>query len=269
MGDLHMRTTSADSLAAELSLLNGQIDLLVIAGDITDGGRIPEMQAAADALSVVDAPMVGVLGNHDRRGLRRTVMRKTLERAGLELLDGTAGVRQVGEGRTVGFAGVSGTGGGFWFDEPEAVVGGRLRQAVAVKARREAVRLKSALQGLHGAKPDVTIAITHFAPVISTLGEEPVLKHWMLGNSLLGHVIDEDGHVDLALHGHAHLGNRAGETPGGVPVRNVALPVTGGIVIFDVRPGRQVQAVNTVPGPINDRDSETARFRMLDLLRNE
>src|SRR5699024_6932356 len=150
----HIRTTAPDDLAAELSVLNGQIDLMVIAGDITDSGRIPEMQAAAEALSVIDVPIMGVLGNHDRRGLRRTMMRKTLDRAGVELLDGSAAVRQVQDGRTVGFAGVSGTGGGFWLDEPEAVIGGRLRHAVAVKARREALRLKAALEELHSANPD-------------------------------------------------------------------------------------------------------------------
>ncbi|HWV24366.1 MAG TPA: metallophosphoesterase [Thermomicrobiales bacterium] len=269
VGDLHIRTTAPDDLAEELSLLNGQIDLMVVAGDITDGGRVPEVEAAAEVLSVIHAPMIGVLGNHDRRGLRRTLMRKTLERGGLELLDGHADMLTLPDGRTIGFAGISGTGGGFRLDEDEAAIGGRIRQVVAVKARREAQRLKDALQELHDPQPDVTIAVTHFAPTVSTLGDEPVVKYWMLGNSLLGQVIDEDGRVDLAIHGHAHLGSRIGETPGGVPVRNVALPVTGGIVIFEVGPDREVRAINTVPGPHDDRNSETVRFRMLDLLRNE
>ena len=29
----------------------------------------------------------------------------------------------------------------------------------------------------------------------------------------------------MAVHGHAHIGTEEGKTPGGVPVRNVALPV--------------------------------------------
>jgi hypothetical protein len=32
---------------------------------------------------------------------------------------------------------------------------------------------------------------------------------------------------DLVVHGHAHLGTLKGSTLGGVPVRNVALPVAG------------------------------------------
>ena len=33
--------------------------------------------------------------------------------------------------------------------------------------------------------------------------------------------------LDLAVHGHAHSGIEHGTTPGGIPVRNVALPVIG------------------------------------------
>ncbi|MDX6644937.1 MAG: hypothetical protein QOK40_664 [Miltoncostaeaceae bacterium] len=44
----------------------------------------------------------------------------------------------------------------------------------------------------------------------------------VLGNH--DHHADRDG-ADLVLHGHAHAGTAAGETPGGIPVRNVAQPV--------------------------------------------
>jgi hypothetical protein len=46
----------------------------------------------------------------------------------------------------------------------------------------------------------------------------------MLGNCELGVVLDRCV-PDLVIHGHAHLGTLRGLTPGGVPVRNVALPV--------------------------------------------
>jgi hypothetical protein len=48
----------------------------------------------------------------------------------------------------------------------------------------------------------------------------------MLGNCELGVVLDRRL-PDLVIHGHAHLGTLRGRTPGGVPVRNVALPVVG------------------------------------------
>jgi Icc-related predicted phosphoesterase len=72
----------------------------------------------------------------------------------------------------------------------------------------------------------VRIAALHFAPTTTTLGREPLTKYWMLGNCELGIVLDRRP-PDLVIHGHAHLGTLRGRTPGGVPVRNVALPVVG------------------------------------------
>jgi len=268
IGDLHIRTQSPEHLEADLIALEGQVDLLVITGDITESGRIPEVEVAARLLAPVRVPMVGVLGNHDRRGLRRTAMRRMLEDSGLVLLDGDSRDFAFRDGLTVGVAGVSGTGGGFWLDEADAEVGSRLRQAVSVKARRESIRLKKALDTLRRRGPDVAIAVMHFSPTTTTLGEEPVLKHWMLGNSYLGRIIDEED-VDLVLHGHAHLGNRDGETSGGTPVRNVALQVTGGISVFEVAPGKQVRSIGDSPEPPECRHSETSRIRMLDMIRND
>jgi Icc-related predicted phosphoesterase len=45
-----------------------------------------------------------------------------------------------------------------------------------------------------------------------------------LGSYLLAEAIDSVG-ADAAFHGHAHHGIERGTTPGGVPVRNVALNV--------------------------------------------
>jgi Icc-related predicted phosphoesterase len=43
---------------------------------------------------------------------------------------------------------------------------------------------------------------------------------------MLADAIDRSG-ADLALHGHVHLGIHRGETPGGVPVRNVSQHLLG------------------------------------------
>jgi Icc-related predicted phosphoesterase len=73
---------------------------------------------------------------------------------------------------------------------------------------------------------DLIVAAMHFAPTTSTLGREPLAKYWMLGHSDLGAVVDRH-HPDLVIHGHAHLGTLNGQTPGGIPVRNVAWPIIG------------------------------------------
>lgn len=57
-------------------------------------------------------------------------------------------------------------------------------------------------------------------------GGEPVEIFPFLGSYLLAEAIDAAG-AALAVHGHAHRGTEVGMTAGGVPVRNVALPVLG------------------------------------------
>jgi len=230
IGDLHIRARAPLALAEQLTDVARRADVLVVAGDITDGGRLPEAERAAELFRLVSLPIVAVLGNHDRRCLRRAAFRRILEAAGVILLDGEATVVDPGGTARVGFAGVAGAGGGFWPDAGPHPLRDRAWQAVAVRARREAARLDAALSGLDA---DVTVVVTHFAPTATTLGSEPLAKYWMLGNSELGRVIDRH-RVDLVIHGHAHLGNPDGYTAGGTPVSNVASPVTGGVVVHEV-----------------------------------
>lgn len=247
MSDSHIRTSSILRPEA-LASIEGIADVLVVAGDITDSGRIPEVQMAADALSASTVPVFAVLGNHDRRGLRRMAMRKIFKDAGVELLDGEFRVLELENGQTVAIAGVTGTGGGFGGNGVEPGHAGRLTRALMAKSRREATRLDRILSEMDEAAADVSVVLTHFAPTVTTLGDEPALKYWMLGNALLGKVID-DHRIDLAVHGHAHLGSPVGTTPGGTPVRNVAVPDLGHIVVYHVGPGQHVElAAGPLPG---------------------
>lgn len=249
IGDLHVRTEVPLELAADLARLRDRADALVIAGDISDTGRLVEFEIAAEALAPLALPIIAVLGNHDRRCLRRTALRRILEGAGVELLDGASttvtvtlrglsgddgpwGSSPLPRSLRVGFAGVGGYGGGFWPDEGPLLPPYRATQALAVRARREAARLDAALSTID---PDVDliVAVMHYSPTASTLGREPLAKHWMLGSSELARVVDRYA-VDLVIHGHAHLGNPAGQTVGGTPVRNVATTVVGGPVVHEL-----------------------------------
>src|ERR671918_1201254 len=71
---------------------------------------------------------------------------------------------------------------------------------------------------------DVRIALMHYSPVRETLVGEPPEIYPFLGSYLLAEAIDRAG-ADLVLHGHAHRGVEKGSTPGGIHVRNVAVPV--------------------------------------------
>jgi Icc-related predicted phosphoesterase len=234
IGDLHVRTEVPTDLIEALGRLHERADGLVVTGDITDGGRLPEFELAAEALAAVRVPIVAVLGNHDRRCLRRAALRRTLERAGVLLLDGDAVTLRLGvTGERVGFAGAGGYGGGFWPVEGPAWPRYRLSQAISVRARREAGRLTTALAALAAEQPARQVVVLHYSPTTTTLGSEPLMKYWMLGNIELARVIDRYP-VDLVLHGHAHLGNTDGHTPRGTPVRNVALQVTGGLTFHEL-----------------------------------
>ncbi len=261
IGDLHLRTTIPQQLADALCSIDGSADVLVITGDLTDGGKIPEVELVSELLSHIQMPKVAVLGNHDRRGLRRKAMRIVLEASGVTLLDGNSLTLTFDDGRRLGMAGVGGYGGGFWPEEVPDLVSARISQAVAVRARRESLRLQEALASLADQNNDANVVVLHYSPTVSTLGHEPPSKYWMLGNSLLGRVIDAH-EIDLVLHGHAHLGNHAGQTPGGVPVRNVAAHVTGRPMIYDVCADRAVEDIGYPPSPHQSQDLRATSGRL-------
>ena len=81
-----------------------------------------------------------------------------------------------------------------------------------------------------------------------TLVGERLEIYPFLGSQLLAEAVDRHG-ADLVLHGHAHHGAEHGVTPGGIPVRNVALPVIGqafNVYSFEEREDRAV--LGTVAG---------------------
>lgn len=234
IGDVHMRIDTPPALRDALRAVAHGADLVLLTGDLTDNGRLPEVEAVAGLTAGLGLPTYAVLGNHDRRSVRRREFRRALAGGGIELLDGDSTLLTVA-GLQVGLVGIGGYGGGFWPDEAPDLISTRLSQAVAIRARREAARLEAALDRLAGHRPDLTIVTMHYAPTTTTLGDEPMMKHWMLGNSILGRVVDRH-RVSLVVHGHAHLGNYRGVTPGGTPVRNVALPVIGRPAVIEIGP---------------------------------
>lgn len=241
MADLHVRDELSPCVLSRLEDVDQLADVLVVAGDITESGRMPEVESVAEALTRVTIPTFAVYGNHDRRGLRRLAMRKHFAAAGVHILNGDPVVVPLENGARLGVVGVCGTGGGFAPEHANDAIADRLRNAVASKSRYEAARLAKGLRTLGTLQPDISVVLLHFAPTVSTLGNEPLRKYWMLGNALLGRTIDEFD-VDLVVHGHAHLGNEIGQTNGGIPVRNVAEPIIGGLAIYDVAHPRDVRS---------------------------
>jgi Icc-related predicted phosphoesterase len=219
VGDLHLGRESHGALQPHLMHLGDRADVLIIAGDLTQHGTVEEGQILAEELAGCAVPVVAVLGNHDYHAGQEDEIRRLLEDAGVRVLECEAIVLEL-HGSTLGLVGTKGFGGGFAgacgteFGEPEM-------KAFIRHTKQIAERFDALLAGL---STDLRVAVTHYAPSKSTLlGEKLEIYPW-LGSYLLGEAIDH-ARCDLALHGHAHHGTEHGVTPGGVPVRNVALPV--------------------------------------------
>jgi Icc-related predicted phosphoesterase len=180
---------------------------------------VAEAKVVAGEFAGSPVPVVAVLGNHDLHSDEGDGVTAALTDAGITVLECSSTVLSV-DGVRLGVAGTVGFGGGFPsgmvadFGEPEM-------KAFAARGRALAAGLGEALRTLDS---DVTVALTHYAPVPGTLEGEPREIYPFLGSHLLADVIDSCG-VALALHGHAHAGSPDGRTPGGVPVHNVARPL--------------------------------------------
>jgi Icc-related predicted phosphoesterase len=219
IADVHFSEDSSDTLRAHWSRLHEVADLLLIAGDLTTHGAANQAAVLANELEVVEIPVVAVLGNHDYHADQENRVRGELERTGATVLEGEHVTFTI-DGQTVGVAGTKGFGGGFAgasgsaFGEPEM-------KAFIQHTRQLATQLEENLRVLQA---DYRIALLHYSPVKDTLAGERLEIYPFLGSYLLAEAIDAAG-ADLVVHGHAHHGAVKGVTAGGIPVRNVALPL--------------------------------------------
>ncbi|MTE12966.1 metallophosphoesterase [Nocardia sp. CT2-14] len=220
VGDLHMRESMRGRFRPALRELGERADVLLLAGDLTNGGTLRDADVLCAEIEDLPVPVVAVLGNHDhdrRLGFRISVR---LIELGVHLLDGTAITLPV-NGIRLGIAGVMGGSGGFPGhpgDPAEGTVEHRNRFR---RGPADATRLRAALDTLDA---DLRVALMHFSPVVDTLMGEPPKIYPGLGCQDLADAVDA-GAASLAIHGHAHGGTEFGRTAGGVDVRNVSYPV--------------------------------------------
>lgn len=235
VGDIHVgvEPDSRDRLRQGWAHLADHADVLLLAGDLTRCGEPEEIEIVAEEVDRTGLPTAVVLGNHDLHAGRGDEVVDVLESTGVTVLEGRSAVFGAGGG-TVGVAGAKGFGGGFdgacvsEFGEPEV-------KAFARHGIDAAASVEKALSGLEGA--DARIALLHYSPVRDTLHGEPPEIYPFLGSYLLAEAVDAAG-ADLVVHGHAHRGSERGVTPGGVRVRNVAVPVIRTAYrVFDLSPG--------------------------------
>ena len=222
VGDVHVGEDHYGPLRPYLARLAEQADVLLLAGDLTRHGTPDEGRLVAEEFKGLSVPVVAVLGNHDYHSDAQHKITAMLSDAGVTVLECSSTVLTFVGGNTLGVAGSKGFGGGFAgkaataFGEPEIKAFVRHTQRMAAQLQEQLAELQT----------DYRIALTHYSPVKDTLAGEPPEIYPFLGSYLLAEAVDST-HADLAVHGHAHAGTEKGTTPGGVRVRNVALPVLG------------------------------------------
>jgi len=231
VGDIHLRPGDAARLRPVYEQAAAEVDLLLLAGDLTEQGSLAEAAAVRDTFAGLDVPVVTILGNHDHHSGHAAEITAMLSDAGLTMLEQQAVTFTAG-GVHFGVAGMMGTGGGF---SPFRLhdFGERELRLAAQHVAATAALFGDMVAATHDA--DVRIALTHYSPTRSTLEGEPLELMLVLGSEKIGEAIDRadertDGEageqpVVLAVHGHAHYGTETGQTHGGIPVRNVAKPV--------------------------------------------
>jgi Icc-related predicted phosphoesterase len=219
VGDIHFAEDTRGHLRPHWSRLRECADVFLLSGDLTNLGNRAQAVALAEELQACQVPVIAVLGNHDYHAGEPEIVRRTLERAGVRVLEGESMSLRVGA-RTLGIAGTKGFGGGFAgacghaFGEPEM-------KTFMWVTERAALELEASLREL---QTDYRVALLHYSPVKDTLAGERLEIFPFLGSYRLAEALDRAG-ADLVIHGHAHNGAQKGLTPRGIPVRNVAMPL--------------------------------------------
>ena len=219
VGDIHVRETDSGKLKEFFTQVSEKADVLLLCGDLTDTGRVEEAEVLAEELRSCSIPVVAVLGNHDYERENHEVIRKTLVKANVHMLDGDSVV--FGD---VGFAGVKGFGGGF--DKGMlGMFGEQMIKSFVQEAVDEQLKLDGALARLDSDYTDIKkVVLLHYAPIKATVVGEPEQIFPFLGSSRLAEPLNRRG-VLAAFHGHAHIGTLEGETSKGVKVFNVSKPI--------------------------------------------
>jgi Icc-related predicted phosphoesterase len=218
--DVHASDASRERVQRAFAELEGEADVVLLAGDLTTSGEPEQAEVLAAACRRLDIPIFAVLGNHDFQAQKTTELGEVLEDAGVRLLDRECASCDV-EGLELGVVGTKGFVGGFPgsalpdFGEP-------LLRRIYAETSAEAEAIARGLQEI--VHCDLRIVLLHYSPVVDTLEGEPPGIHTYLGCERLATPIAENG-ADLVLHGHAHAGAFEG-CIGDIPVYNVAVHVT-------------------------------------------
>lgn len=220
-GDLHCSPADRPRIEAAFAALGGDVDLVLLAGDLTAQGEPAQAEVLADAVRGLDVPIFAVLGNHDWHANRREEVVDVIASAGVKVLERDWRICEI-RGTTVGVVGTKGFVGGFP-DSDLPDFGEPLLRQVYAETSAEVDALERGLEAIEACQ--LRLVLLHYSPAQSTLEGERRTIWSFLGSDRLARPIERH-EPDLVLHGHAHAGTFAGFL-GSVPVYNVAVPVMG------------------------------------------
>lgn len=221
VGDLHCRESQREEIATAFAEVAGEVDVILLAGDLTTHGEPEQALILADACRRLDTPVLTVLGNHDWHSNRRDEVVEVLLDSGIVVLDRDRAILDVG-GIALGVVGLKGFVGGFdGFKIPD--FGEPLLRSVYDETSADVEALDAGLREI--AACEMRIVLLHYAPLAATLeGEPPEIWAFLGSDRLAAPIAEHRPHV--VLHGHAHAGSFQGAI-GDVPVYNVSAPVIG------------------------------------------
>ena len=84
-GDIHCSAENRDAVLTAFEAIDGTVDLVLLAGDLTTYGEPEQAQVLADACTGMRTPVVAVLGNHDLHAGRRDELVQAWRLEGVEV----------------------------------------------------------------------------------------------------------------------------------------------------------------------------------------
>lgn len=203
----------------------GSADLILLAGDIVDRGRIEYYGEVVDELSKTGGEIVAVFGNDEFDDLKDE-LRQTLPK--VRFLDDESLLITI-NGVKLGIVGSRGS-----LELPTVWQRKRIPDIERIYERRIKA-VGEMLRDLRG-RADLILLVTHYATTTKTLrGENP--RVWRY----LGHRGYEnyfrEGLVDIAIHGHSHNGSKY-SIVGKTVIYNVAFPLW--MKLVEVSPKRKI-----------------------------
>jgi Icc-related predicted phosphoesterase len=220
-GDVHCDEVNRDQLEAAFARVDGSVDAILLAGDLTTYGELEQADLLAEICRPLTSPVFAVLGNHDWHCNEVERLIGVLDDAGVRMVDRCFAIEDI-DGSRLGVAGAKGFVGGFP-DSQLPDFGEPLLRDVYAETTVEVDALDEGLAAIDGC--DYRIALLHYAPTLTTLQGEPRGIWAFLGSDRLAEPILEH-RPQVVLHGHAHAGAFSGAV-GDIPVYNVAVPVLG------------------------------------------